>query len=140
MTKQDRETVGVIGLGSMGLGMAQTLVGKGFRTLGYDVSDARGEAAAAAGVERAGDAGAIFAQARLVVFSLPSAREVEAVVKASGGLLERDGSDRVIVIDTSTSEPDVSRALAGELATSGTASSMRPSAVVPREQAPAISR
>jgi 3-hydroxyisobutyrate dehydrogenase len=119
MTKQVRETVGVIGLGSMGLGMAQTLVGKGFRTLGYDVSDARGDAAAAAGVERAGDVGAIFAEASFVVFSLPSAREVETVVKAPGGLLERQGAKRVIVIDTSTSEPDVSRALAAELATAG---------------------
>jgi 3-hydroxyisobutyrate dehydrogenase len=103
----------------MGLGMAQTLVGKGFRTLGYDVSDARGAAAAAAGVERASDVGAVFAEASFVVFSLPSAREVEAVVKAPGGLLERNGAKRVIVIDTSTSEPDVSRALAAELATAG---------------------
>lgn len=119
MTKQVRETVGVIGLGSMGLGMAQTLVGKGFRTLGYDVSDARCDAARAAGVDRAQDAKEVFAKAGFVVFSLPSAREVEAVVKAPGGLLERDGSKRVIIIDTSTSEPDVSRALAGELAKAG---------------------
>ncbi|KLK90023.1 3-hydroxyisobutyrate dehydrogenase [Microvirga vignae] len=119
MSEQDRETVGVIGLGSMGLGMAQTLAGKGFRTLGYDVSDARCDAAAAAGIERARTIEDVFADASFVVFSLPSAREVEAVVKAPGGLLERKGAKRVIIIDTSTSEPDVSRTLAAELATAG---------------------
>jgi 3-hydroxyisobutyrate dehydrogenase len=119
MIKQNREAVGVIGLGSMGLGMAQTLVGKGFRTLGFDVSEARWDSAVAAGVERARNVGEVFAEARFVVFSLPSAREVEAVVKAPGGLLERKGAKRVIVIDTSTSEPDVSRALATELAAVG---------------------
>jgi 3-hydroxyisobutyrate dehydrogenase len=73
--------------------MAQTLVGKGFRTLGFDVSEARWDSAVAAGVERARNVGEVFAQARFVVFSLPSAREVEAVVKAPGGLLERKGAN-----------------------------------------------
>jgi 3-hydroxyisobutyrate dehydrogenase len=119
MSEQDRKTVGVVGLGSMGLGMAQTLAGKGFRTLGYDISDARCDVAVEAGVERARTIGDVFAEASFVVFSLPSAREVEAVVKAPEGLLERKGAKRVIVIDTSTSEPDVSRKLAAELAAAG---------------------
>jgi 3-hydroxyisobutyrate dehydrogenase len=103
----------------MGLPMAQTLVGKGFRTLGYDVSDARRSTAMAAGIEILPEVGEIFTEASFVLFSLPSAREVEAVVKAPGGLLERSGVSRVIVIDTSTSEPDVSRRLAAELASVG---------------------
>jgi 3-hydroxyisobutyrate dehydrogenase len=119
MARQGRQTVGVVGLGSMGLPMAQTLVGKGFRTIGYDVSEARRSAAEAAGVEIFPEVGEIFTEASFVLFSLPSAREVEAVVKAPGGLLERSGASRVIVIDTSTSEPDVSRKLAAELASVG---------------------
>jgi 3-hydroxyisobutyrate dehydrogenase len=103
----------------MGLPMAQTLVGKGFRTLGYDVSEARRSAAMAAGIEILPEVGEIFTEANFVLFSLPSAREVDAVVKAPGGLLERSGASRVIVIDTSTSEPDVSRRLAAELASVG---------------------
>ncbi|WP_046864350.1 NAD(P)-dependent oxidoreductase [Microvirga massiliensis] len=119
MTRQVRETVGVVGLGSMGLPMAQTLVGKGFRAIGYDVSEARGSAAMATGIEILPEVGEIFTKANFVLFSLPSAREVEAVVKAPGGLLERSRASRVIVIDTSTSEPDVSRRLATELASVG---------------------
>ena len=33
------ETVGVVGLGNMGLGMAATLARKGFKVIGYDISD-----------------------------------------------------------------------------------------------------
>jgi 3-hydroxyisobutyrate dehydrogenase len=43
-------TVGVVGLGNMGLGMAATLARKGFTVLGYDISQARRAAIEAAGV------------------------------------------------------------------------------------------
>lgn len=104
--------VGIVGLGSMGLGMARTLAGKGFRVLGTDLAPARRAAAREAGAEVLADAGAVFAGADAVVLSLPAAADVAAVVRRS---LPDDRGGRRVVIDTSTSEAAVSRQLAGEL-------------------------
>jgi 3-hydroxyisobutyrate dehydrogenase len=111
-------TVGVIGLGNMGLGMAGTLVRKGFAVLGTDISPARRGAAEAVGVTFHDALNDVLRQADALVFSLPFARDVEAVVTAEGGLLTR--TDRkVVVVDTSTSDPGTTRRLAERLAAAG---------------------
>jgi 3-hydroxyisobutyrate dehydrogenase len=111
-------TIGVVGLGNMGLGMAATLVGAGFTVLGQDISAARRDAAEAAGIGFVADLTAVLRRADALVFSLPYARDVEAVATAPGGLLERQDR-RVVVIDTSTSDPVTTRRLAARLATAG---------------------
>ena len=110
-------TVGVVGLGNMGLGMAATLARKGFAVLGYDLSPARRPAAEAAGVTVLDALNDVLGRADALVFSLPLARDVEAVVTAEGGLLSR--TDRKVVIDTSTSDPGTTRRLAERLAAAG---------------------
>ncbi len=119
MGEQQHGTVGVVGLGSMGVGMASTLAGKGFRVLGFDTSAERRALAASFGVEAVDAVGGAFAGAKYVVFSLPTAKDVTGVVEANARLLGSEGVGRVIVVDTSTSEPDVSRDLAAKLATAG---------------------
>lgn len=109
-------TVGVVGLGAMGLGMATSAARAGFRTLGYDLSPARLELAAQAGIEPASTLDAVFAADR-IVFSLPTAMDVAGVVDQMAEVLR--GRDRIVIIDTSTSEPQVTRALAAELAAMG---------------------
>ncbi len=109
------QSVGVVGLGQMGLGMAASLVRAGFRVLGHDISEARRAAAEAAGVspeplER------LLQEADALLLSLPSARHVEGVATAPG-LLTRQAP--VVVIDTSTSDPATSRRLAARLAAAG---------------------
>lgn len=112
------ETIGVVGLGNMGLGMAATLARKGFAVIGYDISDARRAAVEAAGVSFVPDLTDVLRRAHALVFSLPLARDVEAVVTAEGGLLSR--TDRkVVVVDTSTSDPGTTRRLAARLAEAG---------------------
>jgi 3-hydroxyisobutyrate dehydrogenase len=111
-------TVGVIGLGNMGLGLATTLAGKGFAVLGYDIGEARRALAAEAGIAAAATLVEVLRRADALVFSLPLARDVEAVVTAPGGLLERHDR-KVVVIDTSTSDPGTSRRLAAQLAAAG---------------------
>ncbi len=111
-----RATVGVVGLGSMGIGMAQVLAEKGFRVVGFDLSAERRAAAAGVGVEAVEAVADAFAGADTLVFSLPTARDVAGVVDANAAHL-RGG--RVIIVDTSTSEADVSRALARKLASAG---------------------
>lgn len=111
-------TVGVVGLGNMGLGMAATLARKGFAVLGYDISQARRAAIEAAGVCFLPTLKDVLQRADALVFSLPYARDVEAVVTAEGGVLDRRDR-KVVVIDTSTSDPGTTRRLAARLAETG---------------------
>lgn len=112
-------TVGVIGLGSMGLGMAQTLVTKKFRTVGFDLSADRRKLAKDAGVEPLLTIGEVITASDFLVFSLPTAQDVSGVVESHLDLFQAKSRQRVIIIDTSTSEPDVSRDLANRLASLG---------------------
>ncbi|MCV9907749.1 NAD(P)-dependent oxidoreductase [Brucella sp. HL-2] len=115
MSLQEKPLIGVVGLGSMGLGMAQTLAVKGFATLGFDLSAERKALAEKAGVTPSDTLDQLFDKADFLVFSLPTARDVENVVNAHSHLMGGADRGRVIIIDTSTSEPDVSRALAANL-------------------------
>lgn len=118
MSDLKNTTVGVVGLGSMGLGMAQTLAGKGFRVLGFDLSADRKALAQKSGVEPLASIADAFKGSAFLVFSLPTAKDVAGVVSDNIALLE-SGRSRVIIIDTSTSEPDVSRELAARLSAMG---------------------
>lgn len=115
MSLQGKPVIGVVGLGSMGLGMAQTLASKGLTTLGFDLSAERKALAEKVGVTPSDTLDLLFEKSNFLVFSLPTARDVENVVNAHSHLLESSERGRVIIIDTSTSEPDVSRALAAKL-------------------------
>ncbi|MEC8281801.1 MAG: NAD(P)-binding domain-containing protein, partial [Pseudomonadota bacterium] len=53
--------VGVIGLGQMGLGMAETLLREGFAVVGFDLDPARREMAAALGATNADSIAALCA-------------------------------------------------------------------------------
>jgi 3-hydroxyisobutyrate dehydrogenase len=111
-------TIGVVGLGNMGLGMAATLARKGFAVTGFDINAARQPVAEARGVGFSSDLPGLLASADVLVFSLPLARDVEAVVTTPGGLLARRDR-KVVVIDTSTSDPGTTRRLAARLAEAG---------------------
>lgn len=115
MSDQNKIVVGVVGLGSMGLGMAATLASKGFETLGFDLSSERLTLSEKQNVIPCDDISLLFKRADFLVFSLPTARDVENVVNQYGDLLGSERQNRVIIIDTSTSEPDISRQLAVKL-------------------------
>ena len=115
MSEQNKIIVGVVGLGSMGLGIAGILATKGFETLGFDLSAERLDLSKKSGVNPHNDLSALFKKADFLVFSLPTARDVENVVNEYGQFLGAERQNRVIIVDTSTSEPDVSRQLAVKL-------------------------
>lgn len=117
MSTATARRTGVIGLGAMGLPMAATLARKGFRVAAFDLDAGRRAAGAEAGLEIAASPRDLVRASEVVVFSLPAAQHVRSVVEASG-LLSED-MPRRIVVDTSTSEPEVSRALAAALAAKG---------------------
>lgn len=108
---------GMIGLGAMGLPMAVTLSAKGFDVIGFDLSPERRAKTAESGLAIANSPADVLRAAGVVVFSLPAAQAVRSTIEASG-LLEEEMPPRVI-IDTSTSEPQVSRDLAAALAARG---------------------
>lgn len=109
--------VAVVGLGQMGLGMAATLARGGFPVTGFDITPERGALAGTAGIAVRESVADAIAGAAFVLFSLPTAQDVRGVVEQNLPALE--SGTRVILIDTSTSEPDVSRALAARLAALG---------------------
>ena len=92
------DTIGAIGLGTMGGAMARHMAAAGFRVVGYDVS---GDALARAhgdGVETMGSPAAVAEAAPVVILSLPSAAALMAV---AGEIAASDAAARTIM-ETST--------------------------------------
>ncbi|MFC3995049.1 NAD(P)-dependent oxidoreductase [Nocardiopsis sediminis] len=108
-------TVGVIGLGVMGGGMAATLVRAGFEVLGLDPDPGRSAVAAGNGVTPVSAPAELAGRADRVVLSLPGAAEVAETVPA---LLA--GGAPGLIVDTTTSDPDTTRAMASLAAGAGT--------------------
>jgi 3-hydroxyisobutyrate dehydrogenase len=119
MVSKENVTVGVVGLGSMGLGIAQTLAASGFQTLGFDLNADRRALAERVGVRPVAKLADVFPASQFLVFSLPTAKDVAGVIHEYASLLDGRNGQRIIIIDTSTSEPDVSRRLAAELSEMG---------------------
>lgn len=114
----NQKSIGIVGLGRMGNGMAQTLLREGFKVLGTDLGEVQQEAARAIGVEVVADIKTLCSMTRTLILSLPMAKHVQAVITGEGGIIKY-AQPETLVIDTSTSEPDVTRVLAGELKTLG---------------------
>lgn len=111
-------TIGIVGLGNMGRGMALTLQRKGHRVLGTDASPAARAALAAEGIETHDGLAPLTAAADVLVLSLPTAEIVEAVVAGPDGILAHPRAD-LVVVDTTSSHPDTSRRMAARLAEVG---------------------
>lgn len=116
-------TIGVVGLGNMGRGMALSLHRRGFAVIGYDPAPAAREASAADGIAVAEGPRALWQACEAVVLSLPTPEVVEAVLLGADGPLqgaETGGAKAgLLVIDTSTSDPAVTRRIAAALEPAG---------------------
>jgi L-threonate 2-dehydrogenase len=129
-----RATVGVIGLGNMGLPMAGHLLTAGFGVQGYDVRPEAAAALAEAGGVPAASPAEAAAGTQTVITSLPSVAALRAVVSGEQGLASAT-PDGLILIETSTlpvaAKAEAARALgrAGAVVLdcplSGTAGQMR---------------
>ncbi|MBN3810472.1 NAD(P)-dependent oxidoreductase [Paraburkholderia sp. Ac-20347] len=113
------KTVGVIGLGNMGRGMAGSLQRGGFDVLGFDAAPGVAAALAEQGVVSARESIADIARdADVLLLSLPTSAIVEQVVLGEHGVLA-NARPGTIVIDTTTADPDSTRRVAAELAERG---------------------
>jgi 3-hydroxyisobutyrate dehydrogenase-like beta-hydroxyacid dehydrogenase len=115
----DIETLGFVGLGTMGEPMCGNLARKA--CLPVYAMDRRAEPLerlAAAGVTACASVAELAARADLIFLSLPSGQEVEEVCLGPGGIAAAGGRVR-IVVDCGTSPVALTRALAARLAEAG---------------------
>ncbi|MEP7240225.1 MAG: NAD(P)-dependent oxidoreductase [Devosia sp.] len=113
------ETIGFIGLGLMGHGMAKNIIEKGYAltVMGHrnrkPIEDLIGR-----GAVEAKSARAVAEGSSIVFLCVTGSREVEGVVRGADGLAAglKPGA---IIVDCSTSDPTSTVALAGELSAAG---------------------
>jgi 3-hydroxyisobutyrate dehydrogenase-like beta-hydroxyacid dehydrogenase len=82
------KTVGVVGLGNMGFGMAENLLKAGFAVRGFDVRQEPRERLAAIGGTGAASAAEAGAGADVVLIMVMDAGQVRDTISGNGGLLE----------------------------------------------------
>ncbi len=105
--------IGFIGLGNMGLPMAQNLIKAGHTVEGVDISEAavaKLKAAGGTGVETAKSAAA---RADVVITMLPAGQHVREVYLGPNGIIE-NANEGTLLIDCSTIDVESARAVAAE--------------------------
>jgi len=108
----------VIGLGSMGLGMAQSLVRGGFAVSGFDVSPGALERLAEAGGTAASSPAEAAGDAEAVVAAVVNAAQTEAVLFGPGGCAAAM-PEGAVFISSATMAPEAARGLASRLEGTG---------------------
>ena len=103
--------IGFIGLGNMGLPMAQNLIKAGHQVEGVDVNPAAIEKLKAAGGVSVETAKVAAARADVVITMLPSGKEVREVYLGPGGIVE-NANEGTLLIDCSTIDVESARAVA----------------------------
>ena len=103
--------IGFIGLGKMGLPMAQNLLKAGHQVEGVDVNPAAIAKLKAAGGSSDEAAKGAAARADVVITMLPSGKEVRETYLGAGGIVE-SANEGTLLIDCSTIDVETSRAVA----------------------------
>src|SRR6185369_7992226 len=109
------EQIGIIGVGLMGMALAERLLAGGFGVLGWDINPARGVLLTKLGGSAAKDAREVVTHCNRVFLSLPDIEVVESVL-SEVSLVLRAGQ---IIIDTTTSDPERTAAVGNRLAEHG---------------------
>ena len=104
-------TIGFIGLGNMGLPMAQNLLKAGHQVQGFDVGKAQMDALAASGGVAAASVKAAVSGAQVVITMLPAGQHVRDVYTGADGVLSAAGGN-TLLIDSSTIDVESARAVA----------------------------
>jgi 3-hydroxyisobutyrate dehydrogenase-like beta-hydroxyacid dehydrogenase len=126
-------TVGLIGVGTMGKLMLERLLANGYEVIAYDAFPPAKEYAKDKGASLVSSPAELANQSKLIVMSLPAAKQVLEVIEGENGYLHAL-TDAHVIVDTSTVSPATSQKGA-ELAASKGASYVdasilgRPSAV-----------
>jgi 3-hydroxyisobutyrate dehydrogenase len=103
--------IGFIGLGNMGLPMAQNLVKAKHAVAGFDLSEYPVERLAADGARRAGSVGEASQDVEIVITMLPSGKEVREIYLGGDGILDAAAAG-TLLIDSSTIDVKTAREVA----------------------------
>ncbi len=107
------ETIGFIGLGAMGRGMAANCVKKGFSLIAHDINPEPVAALVKLGAKAGASAAEVAKACSIVITVLPTGREVDAVVMGAGGILD-NLKPGALVMDLSTIDPETTDKLHSE--------------------------
>jgi 3-hydroxyisobutyrate dehydrogenase-like beta-hydroxyacid dehydrogenase len=112
--------VGLVGLGLVGTALAESLLARQFKVVGFDIDAQRRADLEKSGGLWANGPAEIAGRVKRVILSLPDTDAVEQVVEGPEGLLAAH-SLPAYIIDTTTGDPDRTTALAARLAQKGIA-------------------
>jgi 3-hydroxyisobutyrate dehydrogenase len=114
----EKETIGFIGLGIMGRGMAANLLQAGFNLVVWNRTPGRMTPFVEAGAVAATNPAELAARCSLIVTCVSDTPDVEAVILGSQGII-RGAQPGTLVIDCSTISPQVTVEIANQLNTNG---------------------
>ena len=109
MTAAADLTVGVIGLGEMGLPMALRMRGAGLRVIGYDVREEAARGLAQGGGEAVASAGDVAARSDVAIVMVRTPVQAEAAVLGAGGVLERARRGSLLIVMSTVGVPVMRR-------------------------------
>tara|TARA_B100001123_G_scaffold445580_1_gene597539 strand:+ start:4372 stop:5271 length:900 start_codon:yes stop_codon:yes gene_type:complete len=113
-----KETVGFVGLGEMGEGMARNVMKSGHPLVVYDLRQERMDGLVATGATAAKGLRDLAIRCRWIVLVLPDADVVRSVILGEGGLL-KDLSQGQILADCGTTHPIATREICSQVAKTG---------------------
>lgn len=99
------ETIGFIGLGAMGRGMATNCAKKGFNLVVLDVRPEPVEALVKAGAKAAKDLADLSSRCSIIITVLPTGKEVAEICWGPGGIFDH-AKPGTLVMDLSTIAPE----------------------------------
>jgi 4-hydroxybutyrate dehydrogenase / sulfolactaldehyde 3-reductase len=112
MTTRNK-TIGFIGLGAMGRGMASNCTKKGFSLVVHDIAPAPVKALVALGAKAAPTVADVARQCAIIITVLPTGREVDQVIMGADGIFAH-AKPGTLVMDLSTIEPETTDKLHAE--------------------------
>lgn len=112
------EPLGFIGLGTIGGIIAKNLRSAGYPLVVHDIRPEAAQPLVEAGAQRGQSAADVAQRCKIVLTSLPSPREVEAVALGAGGLIHGIGAGSLYV-DLTSSHPDLIRRIGAAFQTRG---------------------
>jgi 3-hydroxyisobutyrate dehydrogenase-like beta-hydroxyacid dehydrogenase len=129
----DKPRVGFIGLGLMGHGMAKNLVTKGFPlTVRVHRNRKPAEDILGAGAREARTNAELAQASDIVILCVTGSPQIEEIIYGENGILGVARSD-LVVVDTSTAEPESTAKIRADLARKGTLYVDAPLARTPKE-------
>jgi 3-hydroxyisobutyrate dehydrogenase-like beta-hydroxyacid dehydrogenase len=109
--------VGLIGIGLMGTVLARRLLDAGYRVIGFDIAEGRGEELGRMGGEPVESLVGVPRRCQLYLIAVMTMSQVEDVVEGAGGLVEAGTAEIPrIALYAATCEPDRIEALAARTA------------------------